>query len=261
MTSQPDNLSGNSFSFQRVKALMRLMWPRIRNTFLVYLAVGIATMIPILLLMRLSYFLTLLPFAVFIPAILYYISPVFATSTMTASQATLLPATPGEKLLAVGLYSIVILPAAVYLLPQIASYISLFHADAFCRLHIPLQSFYVKNHFWLVMNYLSGCLPLFVCLYSALSNPGKKWRPALMGLLTVLIIGLIGGFYGGIKAFRIGVSAATSKIQSGMISEQEISAQIMDDILGFLPVIIVVCILLCAWFLRLCYRRIASRQI
>lgn len=254
-------IADDRFSYQRVMALMRLMWPRLRNTSIVYLAVGAVTMALILLLTRFSFILGLLPFLVFIPAILYYISPVFVTSTMTASQAALLPATPGEKLLAVCAYSIVILPAAAYLLPQIASFIVVFNSEQLCSLGISAQSIYFKNPIWLLMNYLSGCLPLLVCLYSALSNPGKKWRPALMGLLTVLLIGLAGGLYGGIEAMRIGFEDGMNGVMPDELRGQELSLRIINDVLSFVPFIIFVSLGLCALCLWLCYRRIANRQL
>ena len=264
MTSLPPAIASDRFNWSRVAAVMHLMWPRLRTPFIVYLAVGIASAILVGLVSRLPFFVQLLPFALFIPCILFYIAPIFATCAMSGAQFTSLPATSGEKLVALSAYGLVILPVAVYAIAQVLVWITMFGVSCVYPYGSTVSFLYEMHTSLFLLNLLSGMLPGVICLYTGICNPGKKWKPALMAMLTLFALGVAGGLYGIILSVKRGFEAGYAAAQTGSgPSQADIDELAQDIVTGMFPFVWVVCILsliLTGLFLYMSYRRIATRQ-
>lgn len=250
----------DKFSWMRVVAVMKLMWPRLKNTLLVYGVVGVAATLLMLVLKNTPFFASLLPFIVFIPSLLFYIAPAFVVAAMTANQFSLLPATVGEKLAALCIYGLVIFPLAVYLLPQISSSWFLFHGDNLCKYNPFVPEIINRVESWqFMLSFGSTFLPGSVCLFSAVKHPGTKWRPAVMAILVVFLLGLAGGIIGVVEAFRIGYNDAFSVRDADQ--GEEFMTRLINEIIPWMWALCGVCIVLTVMFVRLTYIKLAHRQL
>lgn len=260
MTSISPAIAPDRFCWSRVGAIMRLMLPRLRVAMTAYLAVGIVTSLLLILLHNLTFFLRLLPFVVIVAGILYYIAPIFVTSAIAPRQFAALPATPGEKLTAVGIYSLIILPLLAYYIPQLLTTLFILNGDYFSSIGITMgcsSSFlHDMNPILWGLNYLSSFLPGVVCLYTAFVHPGKKWIQAATGLSVVLLLGLSGGIVGGLYAFFRGYNAAVAGELPADVDSFTI--EIVTALMPYIWVMTLLCIGLSILFLRLTYRRIAT---
>lgn len=235
---------------------MKLMWPRLRNISIIYLIVGIVFGGLVLLISKFPIAPSLLTLIMLVPGVCYYVAPALATTSINALQFSLLPATSGEKLAALSLYGIVILPTLCYLLPQLTALFTIH--SSWPELYSISAGIY-RNPVSILTSSLSGVFPLIACLYFSLRNPGKRWMPAFVGFLFACGIGLISGIYAGVRACRLGYQGGFSGID--MIDQQELAMLVMDDVKATLPFIAVASLLISIWLAVLCYRRIARRQL
>jgi len=243
---------------------MHLMLPRLRYTIGWYVAVGILASILTVVLSYLPFGMKIFSLVIFIPGLLYNISPVFVTDTMNARQMTSLPATAAEKLVAIYAYIFVILGPVVYLLPNIFFKIIITHDSLYGGMNIGSTIDLLRTMplaLW-ILSCISGMLPALVGTYTMVRYPGRKWKAVGMVILTVFLEGFIGGIYGAYKSFRLGFEAALNGGPSpDEIDVEQLTMQIIGDMMPFMWIFSVICMILCVVFIIATYRKLKRRQI
>ncbi len=177
MTSLPPAIASDRFNWSRVAAVMHLMWPRLRTPFIVYLAVGIASAILVGLVSRLPFSCSCyrLPFSSRASSSISL--PYLPHAPCRGAQFTSLPATSGEKLVALSAYGLVILPVAVYAIAQVLVWITMFGDSCVYPYGSTVSFLYEMHPSLFLLNLLSGMLPGVICLYTGICNPGKSGSP------------------------------------------------------------------------------------
>lgn len=257
-------LTLDSFSFRRVGAIMKLMYPRLRTTMIAFFVVGVVSILLAFLISRFVVFLTLLPFITLIPCLLFYIAPSFVVPAMTADQLNLLPATAGEKLTALTAYGLIILPLLCYFVFQgMVTYLTIDVANANKPELLPaLEYMQTMPMILMAVNWIGCLLPGSVCQYAALVRPGKRWFAAAMAILVPIAQGLIGGVVGVVSSLRSDLFQSIGpdfKDNSEAIGQ--FTTQLIHDISTWVVVLNIICCLLTFLFLWMSYRRLATRQI
>lgn len=257
-------IAPDRFTWSRVWATMRLMLPRLRATIAWYAVVGILASVMVYVLSFMLFGLKLFSLIIFIPALLYYISPVFVTDTMTAQQMTGLPATSAEKLVAIYIYVFVILGPIVYFLPTTVFKFILTDNGTYGGMNIgpTLEAVCGMHPLLYAVNCLSSALPALVGVYTMVRYPGRRWRAVGMVALTIFLEGLLGGIYGVYKSFRLGFEAAVNGGPSPDEMDMElITQEIVQSMMPFMWLFSVVCIILCVCFVMVTFRKMQRRQL
>lgn len=252
-------IAPDSFTWSRVTALIRLMLPRLKTLMAVAITMGLLSTLFIWFSSRFIFGIALMSIVVLIPALTFYISPVFIGSAVSAPQFGQLPATPGEKLTAL-LLILLTFGLIAYYLPQGLTTVLITQKN--CPLGMSSVSVSeIYNFFgpvYIVLSYIGSALPALVCLYCITSQPGRRWRAGLMALVVIFVQGLLGGAYGMISAFREGFKAGlagkvlppTDEIYENLLSS-------MEPFLWIYIFLVVICCFLTVW---LTYRRMAGKR-
>lgn len=262
MTSISPAIAPDSFTWSRVGAIMKLIYPRLKSTLIVFLVVGITASLIVYGISFLPAFLTLTSFVVFIPSILYLINPVFVVNSVSADQLTMLPARASEKMMALILYCLLICPVLVYYIPQLTMTFLILHSDINTP-DVSMAFDYLRsmNPLLFSISYFSAALPCSVCLYTAVRFPKNKWKPILMGILVLFSTAFIGGVYGGILAFRAGFENGMAGRPIKDFDPDQFTMSIIDDLQPLMWVVAIASLFLVALFLWLTYRKLANRQL
>lgn len=253
-------IAPDRFTRSRVMAIIRLMLPRLKTLTAVAITMGLLSTLIIWISSKFIFGIALMSIVVLIPALTFYISPVFIGSAVSAPQFGQLPATPGEKLAAL-LIMLFTFGLVTYYLPQ--AFTTLFIAQKNCSLGLNYLSIsYIYSFFgpvYILMSYLGSALPALVCLYCITSQPGRRWRAGLMALVVIFSQGLIGGVFGMFTAFKEGFKAGMSggEMPPGdAIYDTLLSA--MEPFLWIYIILVVICCFLTVWFT---YRRMAGKRL
>ncbi len=252
-------IAPDRFTWSRVAAIIKLMLPRLKTLILVAIVMGVISSLIIWGSSKIAYGSTIVSILILIPAITYYICPVFVRGTISPSQFGQLPATAGEKLAAL-LIIILGLGLVTYYLPQSLTTFLLKHGSLMMGADSKLTCdvFDYFSPLLMCLSYLGSSLPTLVCLYCITSWPLHRWRAAIIAVGVIFVQGLFGGLYGGIMAFNEGLKAGISGRE--MPDQEEIAWQIIMGMKTFLWFYSSAIVVLCGLFIWLSYRRLAKGQ-
>lgn len=252
MTSLSPSVAPDSFTWSRVWSMMRLMCPRVRNVAILYIAVSVAVAVLCVIAGLIGFPSGSFSIFVTIPALMFYAAPAFVVNAVNGSQFQMIPATSGEKLMALSIYSLLI-NYLIYAICSVTATITVLDsADA--RIFAPL----IHNTYGsgvMVLNWLAGLLAPIVCMYVAVSHPGHKWKAIGASILVCIAEGFAGGVYGVAMTFR-GFSSCSGEL--------DVDTLVIDIVAGMAPfmyVMLAICVVLSVMFMILTYRKLASRQL
>lgn len=252
MTSLSPSVAPDSFTWSRVWSIMRLICPRVRNVAILYTAVSVAIALLCVIAGLLGVPSGSFSIFVTIPALMFYAAPAFVVNAVDGQQFQLIPATSGEKLMALSIYSLLI-NYLIYAICSVTATITVLD-DAEIRSILPMMR--GEYGFWSIsLNWVAGCLAPIVCLYVAVSHPGHKWKAIGASILVCIAEGFAGGVYGLVMTFK------TLKSCNGEPDVDTMVLNIVGGMAPFMYVMLAVCIVLCVMFMILTYRKLASRQL
>ena len=202
--------NSSRFSFRRVWAYALYYLPRLKGEMLIYAAISL-----------LCFLLCLIPAPesiqvgimvgvwTIIPLIFYCGSLIFAKGTDTRIIERLIPVSAAEKLTFYYIYTLIIIPVVVFLLPLAAGWIYV----SCPSLQTPevMQLYEMKFNHWgiiVVINILGGVFTAMACLYGV---EASRHNRMLFGIVGVIASNFIIGFLGGV----IGVTRALSAVKTG----------------------------------------------
>lgn len=259
------------FSFRRVWAYALYYMPRLQGEMLIY--AGISLICFILCLLpgpgEVQEFLMAGVWTV-IP-ILFYCGPlIFAKGVDTRIIERLMPVSAAEKLTFYYIYSLIIIPIVVYLLPLAAGWIYM----SCPSLQTPevTELYHIKFHYagiiWII-NFISGIFISVACLYGVEASRHNRMMFGIVGVVVAnVIVGILSGIIGvvsALKAFKTGFDDGLAGIDR---TTEEFSNTIVKEVLQDLGQVnpltlsilatIIVLIILTGW---LTYRSIKRKDL
>lgn len=191
----------NKFSWKRAWAISSLYEPAIKWQMIIYALVSLLTgAITFALNASIFGFLSMGLFGTVTGFMIYFGPIVFARKSNLVIETTL-PATNAEKCVFYILYSVLVLPALIY----IPYYSILFIgnaiypvADNFKEILSLMSDGTIKTY---GLNLLSGMLPITVCLYTLMASEKNRIVKAILWTIGVNVaLALIGAIYGIVMA-------------------------------------------------------------
>lgn len=206
MSNSETNSDG--YSLSRVWAFTNYYLPRIKKQILIYAAVSalcaVVCLLPTPEFIQMGLFVavwTLLP-------LLFYCAPlIFAKGADSRIVERLMPVTAGEKLTFFYLYTLLVVPIAVYLLPILSGLIYIncpsIQTPEVMQLHT------VKFHYFGMINLINIIGAMFISMTCFLCVEAARQNRILWGIVAVIvsntILGVIGAILGGYAAFKAGL--------------------------------------------------------
>ncbi|MCM1029296.1 MAG: hypothetical protein NC342_06675 [Pseudoflavonifractor sp.] len=248
-------IAPDKFTWSRVVAIMKLMLPRMRTLLLVSLIIGLMSTIIVLACSRFILGASLVGVVIMIPAIAFYVSPVFIYGAISPRQFVLLPATVGEKLVAL-LIPVGVVGIVTYYLPQITTTSMMMSAGGLAgSMSYTYQYMSGVSPVFYILSYLSSALPAMVCLYSIISSPGHRWQAIALALVTIFIQGIVGGLYVVVMAIKEGYKAG---LDGRMPDTEDLIENIFSGMMPFMWAYVAVALGVSILFVCLTYRKIAT---
>ena len=240
------------FSFSRVWAYAQYYMPRLQGEMLIY--AGISLLCFILCLLpgpgEMQKFLMVGVWTV-IP-ILFYCGPlIFAKGSDTSIIERLMPVSAAEKLTFYYIYTLIVIPILVYLLPLAAGWIYM----ACPSLQTPgiteLYTFkFQYRGLILFINIISGLLIATSCLYGVMASRHNRMLFGIAGVVIANVtVGILSGIIGvvaALKAFKTGFDDGVSGIEPNPEKFATTFVQdMLDDFIQPNPLTISILVIIC----------------
>lgn len=243
------SLSSDSFSLARVGALFSFYGSTIRRQILGYLCVSFilswVLLIPGHDEMRVAFFSIVFT----VIGWMNYLSPLSMTSRGRLSLVdTLLPVKASEKIVFFLIYFWGIIPFTLYLFPYLTELWMMSHPDTLSPHLKTLIDLQMRPTFLMGMMNICGAMWVIItCLYMVVYARRNRAVYGIIGVVCVEIaLGILGGIYGGIMAFKKGfadgLAGKESPFECNGASETEIIQDFTRNILEspFISIIIVI---------------------
>lgn len=193
------NSISSGFSFNRVWNFAIYYMPRLKRQLLIYFCVSLLGAILCLLPgpEGVQKRLTVGVWAI-IPILFYCGSLVFSKGPDTRIFERLMPISAAEKLTFFYIYSLIILPIVIYLLPTVAGWIYI--STPSLQNPAVVSLYKIKFHYGgviLIINALGGILIAVSCLYGVMASRQNRMLFGFVGVVVSnIIVGVLGGIVG-----------------------------------------------------------------
>lgn len=260
-----------SFSWCRVASLSAYYSPVIRGQLTLYVAVSL--MFSILLLLDVGEMAQVCIFTLswtIIPFMFVFAPLAFVRTGDTRIIERMIPASALEKFIFYIVYLLIVVPVAVYALPELSillytkipaiqtpgvmELVSL-HCNGFCKI--------------LFVNLLSAIAASVTCLYVVMSARTSRIIKGILSVFGVQVaIGILGAFYGFSAAFRQfkagvkdGMRGDLSQIDEIPRADVQTILQDMNDNISYVLVVLGILTVYCLLMLWLNYRGLKKRNL
>ncbi|MDE5875699.1 MAG: hypothetical protein K2G69_05390 [Muribaculaceae bacterium] len=222
----------DSFSFARVWALFTFYAPTLRRQMLIYFCVSFLLSLTLLIPgddeMRVAFFSIVFT----VIGWMNYLSPLSMTARGRLSIIdTLLPVKASEKLVFFLLYFWIIIPCTLFLSPFLVEWWLLNNQDILTptiNTMIGMQ-LHPSIIMWM-MNIWGAMWIILTCLYMVLYAKRNRAIYGIVGVVCVeIVLGFLGGIYGGIMAFKKGLADGLAGKESIFNCESGQEKEIIRD--------------------------------
>lgn len=263
--------NSNGFSFRRVWAYACYYMPKLKWELLIYAGVslicGILNLLPVHEDLQVALFVgtwTILP-------LIFYCGPlIFATGPDTKIIDRLIPVSAAEKLTFYYIYTLLVIPVVVYLIPLCADWIYFSCPSVQTQKMMALyEAKFGELGVLGLMNLTGAVFITMACLFSVLHARQSRM---LMGIVAVVVANIIVGFLGAIlgvvtsiKAFKMGLEdGIAGKTQCTEDVTERVVKEVMAELSTSNPLslvllgVIIVLIIVTGW---MTYRTIRKRNL
>ncbi|MDE6298785.1 MAG: hypothetical protein K2M10_03970 [Muribaculaceae bacterium] len=224
--------SSDSFSLVRVGALFSFYGSTLRRQTLVYICVSFILSWLLLIPGDEELRVTLFGGLFSVLGWMLYLSPLSMTSRGRLSLVdTLLPVKASEKLVFFLIYFWVIIPFTLYLFPSLFEWWMINHPATFSPSVETLLKLQISPSFLMFMMNVCGAMWVTVtCLYMVIYARRNRALYGIIGAMGVqIVLGFVGGIYGGIMAFKKGFADAAAGKESPFDCKGTSEAEFIQD--------------------------------
>ena len=207
--------NSSRFSFRRVWAYALYYLPRLKGEMLIYAGISLICLLLCLIPASESIQMGIMVGVWTIIPIIFYCGPlIFAKGADTRIIERLMPVSAAEKLTFYYIYTLIVIPIVVFLLPLAAGWIYV----SCPSLQTPkvMELYGMKFHYWgivMIINLLGGVFIAMACLYGV---EASRQNRMLFGIVGVVASNFIIGFLGGVIGVARAISAFSTGFEDGL---------------------------------------------
>lgn len=194
----------DGFSFKRVWAFGSYYMPRLKWELIIYAAISLVCAILCILPVIEDIQMVLLVGVWSLLPILFYCGPlIFAKGSDTRILERLIPVSTAEKLTFYYIYTLVIIPIVVFLLPMLAAWI--YTSSPALQTPRVMELYSIKFNYGLIwaINLSGGILISMVCLFFVEYARQNRMMFGIVGVIASnVFIGILGGIIGFVAAIK-----------------------------------------------------------